>query len=300
MSEGDQTNPKDAERERIREGQLEMNGRARLSIAVVVSAATCADPGGPPSPGGLGYRVPSPPTATYRIADSTVAESRPSLRRGKTTSTTAVTLALTFERDPGGVRVTGVPEHFEVGVTGGFTMRGPSPGVGDLAGTLGLVMSRRGVVEVGSLPEMPLGYAALSPFASIAHELFPRLPDRALDPGAAWVDTVTWSSVVASLESTVTKVNTYTLVGDTVVDGRRLVSIAVVGEVASETTGQMGPVAMNTSATGSATGLVMWDTERGLPVYGQMEQEIVGTTIVEGLPLARESMTVFRRIWLER
>ena len=44
----------------------------------------------------------------------------------------------------------------------------------------------------------------------------------------------------------------------------------------------------------------MWDTERGLPVYGQMEQETVGTTIVDGLPLARESVTVFRRTWLER
>ena len=97
-----------------------MNGRTRLSIAAIVWASACVGLGGPPSPDGLGYRVPSPPTATYHVADTIVVESRPFQRVREYTTTTAITLGMTFERDPGGVRVIGIPESFEGAISGGI------------------------------------------------------------------------------------------------------------------------------------------------------------------------------------
>lgn len=188
-----------------------MNGRARLSIVVAVSAATCVGPGGPPSPGGLGYRVPSPPAATYRVDDSTVVRNRPLLQEREITTRTAVTL----------------------------------------------------------------------------------------DPGTTWVDTVAWSSDAASSEIAFTHAYTYTLVGDTLVDGRSLLNISFAGEVAIESSGQAGQRESTSSSKGSATGLILWDVERGLPVYGEIEEKTEGTTIREGLPPSRISRSKLRRIRLE-
>ena len=172
-----------------------MNGKARLSIAAIVWASACVGLGGPPSPDGLGYRVPSPPTATYHVADTIVVESRPFQQVREYTTTTAITLRMTFERDPDGVRVIGIPESFEGAVRGGIVTRGPPPGLDDVTGALEFVLNPHGEVDVVSLPEFSGTASGLGRIASIAHELFPRLPDRVVEPGATWVDTVTWSSV---------------------------------------------------------------------------------------------------------
>ena len=160
-----------------------MNGKARLSIAAIVWASACVGLGGPPSPDGLGYRVPSPPTATYHVADTIVVESRPFQQVREYTTTTAITLRMTFERDPDGVRV--------------------------------------------------------------------------------------------------------------------ILNIALAGEVAFESSGQVGPRALTSSSSGSVTGLILWDADRGLPVFAQYRQELEGTSIREGTPPDRTRRTMARRIRLE-
>lgn len=276
-----------------------MKGKARLSIAAIVWASACIGLGGPPSPDGLGYRVPSPPAATYHIADTIVVESRPFQQVREYTTTTAITLGMTFERDSGGVRVIGIPESFETAVRGGIVTRGPPPGLDDVTGILDFVLNPLGEVDVVSLPELSGPASGLGRLASLAHELFPRLPDRVVEPGATWVDTVTWSSVGESSEATFTYVHAYTLVGDTLVDGRPLLNITLTGEVAFESSGQVGPRALTSSSSGSVTGLVLWDAERGLPVFAQFRQELEGTSIREGMPPDRTRRTMVRRIRLE-
>ncbi|MXW17386.1 MAG: hypothetical protein F4123_02045 [Gemmatimonadetes bacterium] len=272
---------------------------ARLSIAAIVCASACVVLGGPPSPDGLGYRVPSPPTATYHVADTIVVESRPFQQVREYTTTTAITLGMTFERATGGVRVVGIPETFEGAVRGGIVTRGPPPGLDDVTGTLEFVLSPLGEVDVVSLPELSGPASGLGQLASLAHELFPRLPDRVVEPGATWVDTVTWSSVGPSSEATVTSVHAYTLVGDTLVDGRSLLSIALTGEMTIELEGQVGPSALTSSSSGPVTGLVLWDAGRGLPVIWQYRQELEGTSIREGMPPDSTRRTMVRRIRLE-
>ena len=276
-----------------------MKGRTWLSIAAVVLAAACAGSGAPAPPGGLAYRVPSPPMAKYLVVDSAVVENRPFLQRRQTTTTIATTLGLTFERVAGGVGVTGIAEHFEVSLKGGVVVSpGALPGLDDLTGNLDFVINPRGDVTVTSLPELPSEDAAFSRFASIAQELFPRLPDRAVDAGDTWMDTVTWSSGSMRTETTFTKAYTYTLVGDTVVDGRPLLHIAVAGEAAFETEGQVGPSALSSSSAGQATGLILWDPRRGLPVYAQYEQALEGTSTRAGMPPSSTRHAIFRRVWL--
>lgn len=276
-----------------------MKGRATLLIAAIVCASACVVLGGPPSPDGLGYRVPSPPTATYHVADTIVVESRPFRQVREYTTTTAITLGMTFERATGGVRVIGIPESFEGAVRGGIVTRGPPPGLDDVTGTLEVVLNPLGEVDVVSLPELSGPASGLGQLASLAHELFPRLPGRVVEPGATWVDTVTWSSVGESSEATVTSVHAYTLVGDTLVDGRPLLNIALTGEVAIELVGQVGPSALTSSSSGPVTGLVLWDADRGLPVFWQYRQELEGTSIREGMPPDRTRRTMVRRIRLE-
>lgn len=276
-----------------------MNGKTKLSIAPLVWTTACVGLGGPPSSDGLGYRVPSPPTATYHVADTIVVESRPFQQLREYTTTTAITLRLTFERATGGVRVIGIPESFEAAVSGGIVTRGPPAGLDDVTGTLEFVLNPLGDVDVASLPEVSGTASGLGRFASIAHEIFPRLPDRVVEPGATWVDTVTWSSARESSEATFTNVHTYTLVGDTMVDGRPVLNIALVGEVAFESSGQVGPSVLTSSSSGSVTGLIPWDAERGLPVSAQYRQELEGASIRGGMPPDRTRRTMVRRIRLE-
>ena len=168
-----------------------------------------------------------------------------------------------------------------------------------MTGALEFVLNPLGEVDVVSLPELSGTASGLGRLASIAHELFPRLPDRVVEPGATWVDTVTWSTVGESSEATFTNVHTYTLVGDTLVDGRPLLNIALAGEVAFESSGQVGPSALTSSSWGSVTGMILWDVDRGLPVVAQYRQELEGTSIREGMAPDRTRRTMSRRIRLE-
>ena len=86
-------------------------------------------------------------------------------------------------------------------------------------------------------------------FVSLAHQLFPRLPDNVVEPGGSWVDTVTWSTT-EPIESTSGAVLTFTLVGDTLVDGRTLLNITVASEVTGGAQIDQGGISMTQSIGG--------------------------------------------------
>ena len=153
----------------------------------------------------------------------------------------------------------------------------------DLSGNLEIVFGRRGVEEVVSVPRLSGPAAQLSPFEHIANDLFPRLPDAVADPGASWVDTVTWSTDDGSIETTSNSVYTYTLVGDTVVDGRTLRHIAVAGDVSNEAEFTQGGTTMTQSITGSANGFVLWDAERGLLAHAYFDRDLEGSMTIPGM-----------------
>ncbi len=258
-----------------------MNKRTLLTIAAIPAAAGCVWPGGP-SPGLLVYDVPSPATAVYHITDTMAINVSSPVGDMEITGGTALTLGMAFENAPGGVRVTGTPSSFEASINN--PMQGAmSVGLDDVSGSLEFVLGRLGDVEVVSLPEFSGPAAQVSPFSSIANEFFPRFADAVVEPGGTWVDTVTWTTDTGEIETTSTTVYTYTLVGDTVVDGRTLLHIGVAREVENEAAMEQGGMAVSQNLTGTSTGLLLWDRERGLPAYAESERDLAGTTSIPSL-----------------
>ena len=276
-----------------------MNRGNLLAIVATAVAAACSGYSNSPSPARpLAYEVPSPPTATYHIADSATVSVDSPMGKMAITSESSVTLALTFESAPGGIRVTGSVEDLVASQNNPMTGT-QSADQDDVSGTLDLVMGRRGDVEVTSLPELSGQAAQLFSFPSIAHQLFPRLPDDVVEPGGSWVDTVTWSTT-EPIKSTSGAVLTFTLVGDTLVDGRTLLNIAVASEVTGESEIDQGGMPMTHSIGGTATGFVLWDTERGLPAYQYSERAMEGTTTIVGMAPFGMTISGPVRVWLER
>ena len=226
------------------------------------------------------YTLPSPPSAVYQIADTMVG------RRGHApggiaiTAEATVTMGLAFATDPGGVRVTGTVEAFAASMTNPM-MGTETADADDLSGNLEAVISRHGVKEQVSFPEPLVQSVRCLPFRS-SPTFSPRLPDGDVDPGATWVDTVNASYDGEEISITTTTISTYTLVGDTLVEGRGLVHIAVENEVTTDLVIEEGGITQNVA--GPASGFVLWDPERRLVAYVEYERDVGGTTRLPGMP----------------
>ena len=268
-----------------------------IGTALATAVAACSGYGGPAPARPLAYDVPEPPAATYQITDTTVLSITTPMGDMAVDTEMDVTLALTFERAAEGVRVMGSVEDFSASMTNPMTGR-ETADADDLSGSLDYTIGRRGDAEVASLPELPAAAEQMSPFSSIARELFPPLPDAVVEPGGMWVDTVTWTTELSAGEATANAVLTYTLVGDTLVDGRTLLHFTVVSEVSSEADVTQGAMDMTQIMAGSAGGFIFWDADRGLPVYQESNRELEGNLEVVGMPPLPMSASGTTRVWL--
>lgn len=250
--------------------------KALPTLAAVVALAGCAGPGSPYPPGWLSYGFPSPPYAAYEIVDSVAGIAESPIGDLEVEGKYRISLDLSFERAPVGMRVRGIAGEFE------GTLSDPVQGavaaeLEYLTGTLEFVMNRRGVVEVVSFPELSGLDAEVFSFASLAHDLFPRLPDTIVDPGGTWLDTLRWHTDGRVTEVISRTVYDYTLVGDTVVDGRGLLHIAAAGKVEFRSyTGRAGNLTRQTMK-GSSTGVILWDPETRLVTSHEYERDLEGT-----------------------
>ncbi|MDE2677110.1 MAG: hypothetical protein F4087_13140 [Gemmatimonadetes bacterium] len=255
-----------------------------LAASAMLAAAGSAGPGSPSAAGQtLRYGVPSPPTATYHTADTIVSTASMPTGEMATTVSTLSTLVLDFAQDPVGLRVTGTLANLEGTMSNPMMGSTPLPDL-DVAGVFEFVMDHRGKVEIISMPEFPAVGMQMSPQSNMVQPLFPALPDGNLEPGTTWVDTtevfpgMQFDALEAAMDASSTTVTSYTLVGDTVFDGRTFLHIAVAGEVAIEGTMDLGGMEMVQSMAGTSRGLLLWDTERGLVAFGHISQEMQGTT----------------------
>ncbi len=272
-----------------------MNKRSLKTITATAVVAGCAGPGGPSPEDTFTYTLPSPPSAVYEIADTMVLGVNSPIGALEIVSGATVTMGLAFATDPGGVRVTGTVESLEA------TMDNPigpaeTADLDDVSGTLDVLLSRYGVVEVASFPEVSDALAPTSSFPVLAYLLFPRLAQGVLDPGATWTDSATMSfEGEVSLNSTMA--STYTFVGDTMVDGLSLLHIAVSSEVTIELEADQAGTSLDQTLAGSANGLVLWDPARRLVAYGRFDRDLEGDMTVPGMPaipVGATGPTVFR------
>jgi len=246
------------------------------AMAAILATAGCTLFGGPSPAGTLGYGLPSPPSAVYGIADTVQVTVTTPTGRLESAGGYALTLDLGFEMGPAGVRVRGIVDEIEGSLWNpGAQSRRPRP-IGSPAETHDFVIDRRGVVEVRSFPTLSDDAALLFSFAGHAHDLFPQLPDSVVDPGATWPDTVRWHVDLPATEVTYRATLTHTLVGDTLVNGRPLLRIAVDGTVDNVTVTGVAGAATYRVVKGPVTGFVLWDPERRLVAWAEYERNLTG------------------------
>lgn len=253
-----------------------MTGRVPLAVVATAAAAACAGAGGT-----FAYLVPSPASAVYHIADTMFVDVRSPLGSLDALSASTFTMGLHFSTDSGGVRVTGTVESLEATVDSPMTPAA-TMGLDDVSGTLGFLMGPYAIVEVTSLPEI----GAPSPMLSIPtlpHLLFPRLVPGVVPAGATWADTVA-TSYESEVSVGFTTVTDYSFVGDTVVDGRTLLHIAVAAQVTIELEADGQDILSNQALEGSSKGFVLWDPERRLVAYGRFDRDMAGDMTIPGMP----------------
>lgn len=277
-----------------------VTGRTLLTIIAATSVAGCAGTGGPPPFESLGYVVPRTASALYEIGDTMSIDMDTPAGSMTIAGGTSVTLGLNFQRRGGGnIRVETGVEAFE------GTMRHPmmgtqTAGLDNLSGYLEVEMNQRGVAEVVSFPLLAGPVAQISPFSAMPYLLFPHMPGGDVTPGATWVDTVNVTTEADEATTTINSVSTYTLVGDTLVDGRTLVHVAVATGITTDTEAEEGGMSITQSVAGSSEGFFLWDPERRLVAHAEYERNLEGTVSMASIGTMGMTITGPTRIRLER
>ena len=275
-----------------------MRQSAFLAAAAATLLSACASggsaPAEAPADNPFRYDVPSPPTATYQMADTTT--SIMSMPNGEMDMAMASssTIELTFAADSGGVRATGTVSDYSA--TMSSSMMGNMETGGDgVSGDLEFVIGPLGHVEMISMPEVAGGaLPGATPFQFNAIELFPRFPGHPLEAGDTWADTISASADLDSVGGMAgtaesSTVYTYTLVGDTLVAGRTLQKITVSGIGTTQSSGEEAGEPVSQDMTNTLEGFVLWDADRGLVAVAELVRTVDGSVSMQGMAMAMTS-----------
>ena len=262
------------------------------SFILLMGLAACVGPFAASPGGGLMYQVPDMPELVYLTGDTTNididAGPMGSLRmRGTGTAT----LAMSFERGAEGIQVTTTFQELDA------RMSQPMGGAqtadeDDIEGTLVFTLDERGHATLVSLPEMKGEAATLASPHAIALQFFPLLPGGAASPGDSWTDTIHFEAEVGPGETTSTTIATYTLQGDTVVDGVNLLSISMEGNAEVVTFAVTEGMEVTQIFSGDISGAILWDPARSIFVGGVFEQDMSGTVEVPAAGMPPMPLTV--------
>ncbi len=254
--------------------------RAFLPATLLAVATSCA-PGsaGPPA---LAYRLPEPAAATYDVGDTMTVEVNALGQSLSLGVDMAAVYDLAFERSrDDAFQVTLGVQDLAAQVS--VPMAGPIQlDESIVSGDLVFTVDRRGVARVTSTPEVAsAGGQLLSP-VGIAHTLFPALSGRAVAAGDGWVDTLSFEDPVSGQTSH--SVLAYSVVGDTVVEGRSLTAIDFSGTASvSQETSLQGAEVSQTSDL-QVKGRLLWDPRRGLIFRREATASGTGSVKAAALP----------------
>ncbi len=262
------------------------------SALLLFGLTACAGPGGVSPSAGLMYRVPDSPSVVY-VAESSQDINIDAGARGNMamTATSTVTLAMSFASGADGIQVTTTFEELSASMTqpmGGSLSASES----DIEGDLVFTIDERGKGTVVTLPKTKGSAEQLVSPATFVHEFFPRLPGGAVNPGDTWTDTIQYEVQTADADVSSSSVLTYTLVGDTVVDGTTLLHITYEGEADVVGAGVTEGMEVIQAFSGDVTGMFLWDPARGLMVAGESSQDMDGSVEVPAAGMPPMPMTV--------
>lgn len=261
-----------------------------LAAAVLLVAAFTVP--GPVSDGQqLAYRVPSPATVTYVATDTTRLTITTAMGPMDIAGGSSFTFATTFTAEGDGVRVAGALTAFSAQFND--PMSGTTRSLNEAqagAGSFEVVLDRVEATDVVTGATRPSN-DDLPIFADPVELMFPRLPGAEVQPGDSWGDTVLTKAAGGELNREV--VYTYTLVGETVVDGRTHLRVDIAGDVQLTMGEEMG---MSQSLAGTETGFFLWDVEMGLPARAEVARAYSGEFTVPGQGAMKVDATATTRI----
>jgi hypothetical protein len=232
-----------------------------LLLASVLALSACAGrASGPPA---LAYRLPDPTRVSYAVGDTALIEID-ALGQSLTLEAKSVALyGVSFERAGDGIRATLDIEDLEAEIN--VPMAGPMRvDESIVSGGLVVMLGRRGDVTIVESPEVEEAASQFFSGPTIAHAFFPGLPGTVVRAGDNWVDTVAYSDAGETGEASQSSVLTYTVIGDTSVDGRSLLEIDFAGTSESRQTMDLQGVGIEQSMRLQVEGRMLWDLQRGL------------------------------------
>ena len=202
-----------------------------LSALLLFGMTACGGPATVGPNGGLRYGVPTTPSVTYVTESSQeIGIDAGAMGTMNMTASSEATLGVTFAAAANGVEVTTTFDDITASMTqpmGGSLSATES----DVEGPLVFSMDAKGKGTPITIPSTKGSAEQLIAPVSFVHDFFPRLPGRAVDPGATWTDTISWEFSTAEGDQSTVAVLSYTLVGDTIVDGTSLLNITYVGDM---------------------------------------------------------------------
>lgn len=267
-------------------------------VALVLATLTAAACGGTvPSSGppGLAIGVPSPSSVTYLTGDTVVADVDVGGQSMQVQIANAATLGATFRGRGDGVEVTLAVREFRGQMAN--PMASASADARGISGPLVFTLDRRGIATVVSMPALSGSAAELFTPLELAHGFFPRLPGRAVAVGGSWTDTIQYSGAQGPGSVSATVVMTYTVAGDTTVDGRSLVKVLAEGTSRTGASGVTTGMDFEQNVVGSVRGWFLWDQNRRLLVESFTESDGTGAMNVSAAPFPM-GMRVRARGWV--
>jgi hypothetical protein len=258
--------------------------RARLTTLAVVSFlfTACGGAGGAGSPG-LAYGLPSPTSVTYVTGDTVVIDMNAMGQIMQVNQGSSATYNTSFATTADGIEVTLTVEDFAARITQPMAEPVTADESG-IEGPLVFTMGRRGDVTVSTLPTLSGNADMLFGGVSLANQFFPRLPDDAIAMGDSWTDTTSWEAEEGGGNVSVTVVSNFTVVGDTVVDGRALLKIDGTARTQMDTQSTIQGMDIFQSIDIASEGYLLWDTQVGLPDESHMTLEGNGFIEVSAAP----------------
>ena len=260
---------------------------APLLCALAGALGGCAWPSPPVPPPGLAYRLPSPPTLGYRMADTVRVEIQALGQSLAVEGGARSDWRIEYEPDPRGVRVTATLVDLDARMSNPL---GPGQLVDEsqVTGPVVFTLGPRGNPDVVSFPRIEAGAAQFFTGGTIAHGFFPCLPGRSLVPGEGWVDTVSYSAAEAGAQTTVRTLWSYTAAGDSTVGDAAYQLVRASGETEQSSAGTVADAEFTQSVVGGLEGYFLWDARAGNLHSSEYRSDLSGTTEISIAPVPLE------------
>ncbi len=265
---------------------------ASALLIFAVAACSGSGPGTVSPPKALMYEMPGTPTLTYvseGAQDVTVDAG--AMGTMEITGSSEMTVAMTFEPAAEGMQVT--VEFQKLSASLSNPMAGTqSASESDIDGDLVFTMDELGNGTLVSAPTVRGAAEQLVRPAGMVYEFFPKLPGTQVNPGYTWTDTTSYDLPSDDGTIELESITSYTIVGDTLVDGVTLMKIDFESETESLAQVQQQGMDVIQSSTGDVTGFYLFDTARGIMVFAQTSLDMEGSTEVPAAGIPPMPMTI--------